>query len=282
MRSEKEIRDLLQHWKTKEPDLVAKGITTILELILEGSESPDMERIMKEAYQREKLDQRLKNRKPIKDNPDADIISEPSIDDYPEGTDEGWVENAKRSCEATIKGAEEAVKIMKEDKQFPYTDIIHPNSTGTHITVDGEDGIKYTFPNPEKMKVTWLPERAFTPDREEDVKIVYDENISAIAISICEQLKLTESETGMFVAGFEECNKYLKNIVDKNEWRDASKEQPEDGVVVLNENCTKVFYQREKLYKYATPNCWFMNYEDGIVAIEVKYWMPLPEKPKFV
>lgn len=44
MRSEIFIKELLQHWKTKEPDLVAKGITTILELILEGSEWRDVKK----------------------------------------------------------------------------------------------------------------------------------------------------------------------------------------------------------------------------------------------
>lgn len=35
MKSEKEVQELLQHWKSKKLDLVVKGIITILELILE-------------------------------------------------------------------------------------------------------------------------------------------------------------------------------------------------------------------------------------------------------
>lgn len=75
---------------------------------------------------------------------------------YPEGTDEEWVENAKRSCEATIKGAEEAVKIIRKDT--PY-----------HTTLE-KDGFSYTFPNFDKTTITWLPER------KEDRDISYSHN----------------------------------------------------------------------------------------------------------
>jgi hypothetical protein len=39
MKSEKEVQELLRHWKSKKSDLVVKGIVTILELILEEPKS---------------------------------------------------------------------------------------------------------------------------------------------------------------------------------------------------------------------------------------------------
>lgn len=64
-------------------------------------------------------------------------------------------------------------------------------------------------------------------------------------------------------------------------WRDARKEKPDDGVIVLNEDCDKVHYYKDKHYRYSRNDCWFMLVEDGCIAIDVKAWRPLPDPPNF-
>ena len=65
-------------------------------------------------------------------------------------------------------------------------------------------------------------------------------------------------------------------------WRDASKELPDDGVTVLDENCDKVHYYRKAHHRYSSDDCWFSVCDDGtIVATEVKAWRPLSDPPTF-
>lgn len=273
---------------TVEDSVTKETIDKWLESFKALSESPDMERIMKEAYQREKLDQRLKGRKPIKDNPDADIIPGQSNEDYqdsinakekyPEGTDEEWVRNAKASCESTLRGAEEAMKILKNQdilkvaisiceeqklnesetamfvagfqeacKYLNMQDDMGKEIIPDHITVYGEDNVKYIFPNPEKMKVNWLPERVFE-DKWED--------------------SLPDAKVDI-----------VERQVECVEWHDASKKLPDNNRNVL------VYYKCESVN--VQTMAWYSDYYKrwtewcGDTIPVVIAWTELLEAPKF-